>query len=194
MRRWIVLLALPLLVAAFGVAFGLPSTSIAAGPPSRELEFLAELQQRATAGETWAQDAVSELESLAAARDLSPQELALAGGVFTERTNQPIPVGAQGVRPFFVRLDAVVDLSTAANLEAYLADRKAALTTLARVNAIPPITASLGFSGRPAVGEVLDLARAHNAAVQQVILDASIQGGASSRTLSPWTRRLTYPN
>lgn len=68
MRRWI---ALPILVAALGFAFGLRSTSLAVGPPSRELEFLAELQRRAVAGETWAQDTVAKLNSLATARALS---------------------------------------------------------------------------------------------------------------------------
>lgn len=176
MRRWIVFLALPILVAALGFAFGLRSTAIAAGPASRELEFLAELQRRAAAGETWAQDTVAKLENLATARDLSPQELALAGGAFTERTDQPIPVGAQGVRPFFVRLDAVVDFRTAANLDAYLGDRKAALAEIARSSGSSPITASLGFPERLAVDEVLDLVRAHNGAVQQVLLDATVQG------------------
>lgn len=175
-RRWIVLLALPLLVAAFGFAFGLRNVSLAAGPPSRQLDFLLELQERAVAGEAWAQDAVASIENLAAAKHVSAQELALAGGAFTERTGKPMAIGAQGIRPFFVRLDASVKLTTAGDLDRYLKDRQAALAALVRTGEGAPITASLGFAERPTIGDVLNLVRAHNAVIEQVLLDATLNG------------------
>jgi len=176
MRRWIVLISLPLLVAAFGFAFGLRSTSLAADPLNREVMLFAELQQQAAAGETWAQEAVARLESIAAARQLTVEELVVAGGEFSERKDEPIPIGAQGVRPFFVRLDAIVDLTTAANLDAYLEARRVALAMLVTQSPSSAITVSLGFTERPTIGEVLDLVRAHRGQVDQVLIDATVNG------------------
>jgi hypothetical protein len=124
----------------------------------------------------WAQDAVAAIEAIATSDRLSVQELVLAGGDFRGRADAPIPVGAEGVLPFYVRVDASVDLTTLPKLDAYLESRRGAFADLTREDGTSLITAALGFSERPGVGEVLDLVRAHDGVVEQVILDATIEG------------------
>lgn len=176
MRRILSLLIVPLFVALVGFAVGYHPTSLAAGPPNRGLDFYAELVARAAGGDAAAADAVAQLRGLAESRGVTPEELILAGGELAERADQPIPAAAQGVTPFFIRIDAVAGLETADDLQAYVDARRAALAELVEVDGGGPITVSLGFSERPLLGPMLDLVRTHNGQVEQVLLDASLDG------------------
>ncbi len=121
-------------------------------------------------------NAVDQLAELAADRDLTPEELVGAGGELTERIDQPLRAAVSGVTPFYARIDAVADLTSADDVNAYVRTRRAALDALVRTDGTAPITVSLGFSERPTLSAVLDLVRLHHGRVEQVLLDATVRG------------------
>lgn len=167
---------MPLFVALVGFVVGYHPASLAAGPANRGLEVYTELVARAANGDPAAADAVARLGDLAVARGVTPEQLILGGGELAERTDRPIPAAAQGVTPFFIRVDAVSDLQTAEDLQAYLDSRRAALADLVQRDANQRIGVSLGFSERPQLPVVLDLVRAHRGQIEQLLLDATIDG------------------
>ena len=157
--------------------------STRAQAPAEGVAILQRLRAAADAGDDRARAALRDFEGFAASRGLTLDTAAEGATHIRELLSVPgLEVGAQGITPFFLRVDAHRSFSDRTDIRGYIAQRMLALTTLAAQDPGRSVLVQVSFERRPNLNDLLPLLARHSGEVEEIHVDAVADG----------TRLLTY--
>jgi hypothetical protein len=152
-----------------------PSTS--AARPNDGVALYERIRQQADAGHGRSRDALDRFEDFARARGLDPRDAAATAREISELVPQGrSEVRAVGMVPFFLRLDKQRPLRNSSELDAYVAERNAALLALASSDPARIIAVQVGFAARPSLPDAMALASSHGSVILELHVDLLLDG------------------